>query len=93
MNTSIILVKAPRGHDEIATRAHRLSPLARRLLIIADGQRTVAELAAELDREMRDTALHEALRFLLDDQYLCARNEYDEVVRSPLAARFASPSP
>lgn len=70
MDTNAVLLKTPRGREEIRTRAHGLPPIARRLLIIADGRRTVAELAAALDREATDAELHEALGQLLDGQYL-----------------------
>lgn len=39
-----VLEKTPKGRDELATRAHRLQPGQRNLLIMADGKRPVAEL-------------------------------------------------
>ncbi|MDZ7749711.1 MAG: hypothetical protein U5K43_13630 [Halofilum sp. (in: g-proteobacteria)] len=78
MDADTVLLKSPRGREEIGTRAHALSPLARRLLIMADGRRSVAELAAELDRTARDDAVQEALQLLFDDGYLHVRDEYDE---------------
>lgn len=70
MDTDAVLLKTPRGREEIRTRAHGLPPIARRLLIIADGRRTVAELAAALDREATDAELRDAFGQLLDGQYL-----------------------
>ncbi len=78
MDTSTILLKSPRGHEEIRTRAHGLAPLARRLLIMADGRHTVMDLAAELGCEAHDGELQEALRELLDGKYLHVWDEYDD---------------
>lgn len=78
VDTSTILLKSPRGHEEIRTRAHGLAPLARRLLIMADGRHTVMDLAAELGCEAHDGELQEALRELLDGKYLHVWDEYDD---------------
>lgn len=40
-----IYAKTAAGHDEIETRARRLTPRARSLLILIDGKRTEADLA------------------------------------------------
>ncbi len=39
-----VLEKTPKGRDELATRANRLQPGQRNLLIMADGRRPVVEL-------------------------------------------------
>lgn len=41
-----ILAKTPLGQEEIQTRALRLPPMLRRLLLLVDGQRRLDELAA-----------------------------------------------
>lgn len=78
MDADTILLKSPRGHDEIRTRAYGLPPLARRLLIMADGRRTVTSLAAELGCGAHDDELQEALHQLLDGKYLHVWDEYDD---------------
>jgi len=78
LERSVILLKSPRGRDEIRTRAHTLSPLERRLLILADGRRSVTELAFVLDRNDDDPELRDALQRLIDERYLHIRDEYDE---------------
>lgn len=78
MEPHAILLKSPRGHDEIRTRAHRLPVLARRLLIMADGRHSVAELAAELDCGADDGELQQALRQLIEGRYVLIRDERDE---------------
>lgn len=79
MEPHAILLKSPRGHDEIRTRAHRLPVLARRLLIMADGRRTVADLAAELDCAPDDGKWQQALRQLLDGRYVLVRDDRDAI--------------
>ena len=70
MDAQTILLKTPRGREEIRTRAHGLSNLARRLLILADGRKPARELAQELDRPLDDAELQVAFQQLLDEQYL-----------------------
>jgi hypothetical protein len=77
MDIDAILLKTPRGREEIRTRSHRLSPMARRLLIIADGQHTVTELAADLACGKRDRELHETLEGLVEGQFLHIRDDFD----------------
>jgi hypothetical protein len=72
-----ILLKSPRGREEIETRAHDLSPLARRLLIMADGRHTVSDLARELACSPVDPGLLETLQQLVDGRYLHVSDEYD----------------
>lgn len=45
-NPAAVFAKTPTGQEEIQRRALGLPPLARRLLVLVDGRRTVAELAA-----------------------------------------------
>jgi len=62
-----ILEKTPKGRDELATRANHLTPGQRNLLIMADGNRRVAELlkaGADPERCLL------ALRGLLEEGYL-----------------------
>lgn len=76
MEAQSILLKTPRGREEIGTRAHDLGTLARRLLIMADGRQTVAELAAVLDRSPDDVDLQRAVQTLLDGYYLLVEDDY-----------------
>ncbi len=77
MDINAILLKTPRGREEIRTRSYRLSPMARRLLIIADGQRTVTEIAADLACGKRDRELHAAIESLVEGQFLHIRDDLD----------------
>lgn len=77
MDIDAILLKTPRGREEIRTRSHRLTPMARRLLIIADGQHTVTELAADLACGKRDRELHDTLEQLVEGQFLHIRDDFD----------------
>jgi hypothetical protein len=70
-----VLLKTPRAAEEIRTRAHGLPALSRRLLIVADGQRPVAELAAQLDRQPEDPEVRAALNALIDAQFLQVRDD------------------
>ena len=81
MDINAILRKTPRGREEIHTRSYRLSAMARRLLIIADGQRTVTELAADLACGKRDRDLHDALEGLVEGQFLHIRDDFDGLTR------------
>lgn len=93
MDTDAVLLKTPRGREEIRTRAYGLSPIARRLLIIADGRRTVAELAAALDREATDAELRDAFGQLLEGQYLHVSDAEAPGVRSaPEAGAMHAPA-
>lgn len=92
MDSETILLKSPRGREEIRSRAHDLPPLARRLLIMADGQHTIADLAAQLERGVHDDELRQALQLLVDGRYLHVRDEHDDrTVRPPGSARPAPP--
>lgn len=78
-----ILLKSPRGREEIQTREHDLPSLARRLLIMADGQHTVGDLARELACQPDDPRLRETLEQLVDGRYLHISDEYDRRRRGP----------
>lgn len=78
-----IVLKSPRGREEVQTRAHDLPSLARRLLIMADGRRTVSDLARELACDPDDPTLYETIQQLVDDRYLHVADEYDRRDRRP----------
>jgi hypothetical protein len=59
--------KTPKGTQEIETRAHRLSPRLRSVLILVDGRRSDDEL-----RTLVPLGFDEALRSLLDDGFIDA---------------------
>lgn len=83
-----ILEKTPKGREELATRAHHLLPGQRNLLIMADGNRPVAELlkaGADPERCLL------ALRGLLDDGYL-VRNAAASPSVAPVSL-FAADAP
>ena len=85
-----ILRKSPRGREEIQTREHDLTPLARRLLIMADGQHTVSDLARELACTPADSGLLETLQQLVDGRYLHISDEYDRRRRPPGGGKQAT---
>jgi len=70
MRLDTVLVKTPRGREEIRTRAHPLSALQRRLLILADGRRTVGEMTGQLGCSASDTAVGDALDSLERERYV-----------------------
>jgi hypothetical protein len=90
IDNDTILLKSPRGREEIQTRAHDLSSLARRLLIMADGQHTVSALARELACQPDDPGLRETLEQLVDGRYLHISDEYDRRGRGPGRGRHAT---
>ncbi|MDR2837930.1 MAG: hypothetical protein LBV49_05070, partial [Azonexus sp.] len=47
----VIFAKTAKGHKEIATRPSQLTPRQRRVLIMVDGKRNVAELREMLQNE------------------------------------------
>ena len=65
-----ILVKTPRGSAELSERTDGLCPLARQVLILADGKRTVAELAAELGLPASNGRLRHVLVTLERGRYV-----------------------
>lgn len=77
MDANMILMKSLRGREEIETRAYGLPALERRLLIVANGQSTVHELAEQLDRSVDDEALQQALDNLIAGHFVHVLDEYD----------------
>ncbi len=65
-----VLVKTPRGREEVAARSGHLSSLARHVLILVDGQRTVIELADALAQPLNGLAFREALIALERGRYV-----------------------
>jgi len=90
IDNDTVLLKSPRGREEIQTREHDLSLLARRLLIMADGRHTVSDLARELARHPDDPGLHETLEQLVDGRYLHISDEYDRRKRGSGRGRHAT---
>lgn len=70
MRPDTVLTKTVRGREEITTRAHALSGLQRRLLILADGERTVGEMAEMLGRSGSDPVVLRDLKWLEAGRYL-----------------------
>ena len=70
MDLRSVPTKTPRGREELRTRAHKLSVLARRLLIVSDGRHTVEELALGLGLSERDPEVQITVRDLIEGQYL-----------------------
>jgi hypothetical protein len=58
--------KTAAGRQEIDQRQHRLCPLERRLLIMADGRQDVAALSAGLGYRSDDEAVRSAIHALID---------------------------
>lgn len=75
----MILVKTPRGSAEMAQRSGALSSLERRLLILIDGQRTVADLADMLDRSRTAFDFQQALTALERGRYVDRLEEMGHV--------------
>jgi hypothetical protein len=57
--------KTPKGFAEVETRAHRLTPRVRNVLILLDGARTLEEL-----RAMVSQGLDESLQVLLGGEFI-----------------------
>ena len=93
MDGNTVVFKTPRGREEIGSRAHDLDSLSRRLLIMADGTRTIADLATQLDRAPNDAALVAAVDGLLAGRYLHTPDDYHQPapaawpLRAPARAR------
>lgn len=80
MSPDTVLVKTVRGREEIATRAHALSAMQRRLLILVDGTRSVAAIAESLGRSTTDPLVLRDLKVLERDRYVDRADEVDVVV-------------
>lgn len=70
MRSDTVLNKTVRGKEEIASRAHALSAMQRRLLILADGTRTVSEIAEMLGRAASDPVVLRDLRSLESGHFI-----------------------
>lgn len=75
--------KTALGHAEIETRAHRLSPRLRSLLILVDGKRDTAALAALVPQQLEDS-----LQALLDQGFI-----EGQVAAAPPVAPATFPAP
>lgn len=80
--------KTPKGFSEIETRANRLTPRLRALLIVVDGRRTAEELRALVGAEL--TA---SLQGLLDGGYIEALEIAGPATSPPQAAARVAPAP
>lgn len=74
-----VLVKTARGSAEIAQRSGALSSLERRLLVLIDGHRTVADLADILDRSPCGFEFRWALTALERGRYIDRQEEIGQV--------------
>lgn len=77
MSPDTVLVKTVRGREEIATRAHALTAMQRRLLILVDGRKSVAEMAEMLGRATADPLVLRDLKVLERDRYVDRADEVD----------------
>lgn len=93
MNRNQILVKTPKGQDEIRTRAHKLTPRLRRLLIMVDGRSSVTDTLQRLQALGDD--LEEQLAELLAQGFLApagaaaAVEQYAESTVAAVIPQFA----
>lgn len=74
-----VLVKTPRGSAEMARRSAALSSLERRLLILIDGHRTVADIADLLGRAASAFDFQQALIGLERGRYVDRLEEIGHV--------------
>lgn len=88
MKPGTIPVKTDKGRHEIQERTDVLSAVQRRLLILADGHRTVNDLGAFV----RVGELDAALAYLLQFGYITADGEPVQLL-APVAPGFASAVP
>lgn len=79
--------KTAKGHAEMATRAHRLAPRLRQMLIVVDGQRSDDDL-----RRMIAQQADEALRALVDGGFIEAISTRAPAPARPAAAVVAAPA-
>jgi len=90
MTPDLRFVKTEKGHEEIRTRAHRLSPKLRSLLVLVDGIKSVGELLAAA------TALgggREALDALIQEGFVAAAPSGAPVAPEPAMAVPADTPP
>ncbi|MDX1608710.1 MAG: hypothetical protein R3225_01150 [Halofilum sp. (in: g-proteobacteria)] len=74
-----VLIKTVRGREEIKTRAHDLSAMQRRLLILVDGVRSVAEISDLLGRSKSDPIVMRDLKVLERERYVDRADEVESV--------------
>lgn len=74
-----VLIKTVRGREEIKTRAHDLSAMQRRLLILVDGVRSVAEISDLLGRSRSDPIVMRDLKVLERERYVDRADEVESV--------------
>jgi len=86
IDENCLLVKTPRGREEITLRSHDLHPLQRRLLIVADGTKTVADLRAM--RLTQDT--DDIIRLLIGKELIAIERR---VGTMPATAAAVTPAP
>ena len=86
MSPGTIPVKTDKGRLEMADRTNLLTAVQRRLLILADGQRTVNDLGIFV----RAGELDAALAYLFEFGYVVAHGE-PVALSPPAAPGFASP--
>jgi len=79
MAPETVLSKTGRGREEIETRAHGLTALQRRLLILIDGQRTVAAITQELGRAVGDPIVTHDLKLLESEHLIDEAGEVQSV--------------
>jgi hypothetical protein len=72
MDHSLVLIKTPKGQDEIRTKALKLSARLRRLLIMVDGHSTVEQMLSRLTALGDETET--LLESLVTDGFLAPRN-------------------
>jgi len=79
MHADTVLIKTVRGRDEIRTRAHDLTAMQRRLLILADGERTIGSIAEMLGRPESDPVILRDLKWLEAGHYVDHAEEVNSV--------------
>jgi len=79
MRSDTVLVKTVRGREEISSRAHELTAMQRRLLILTDGERTVGEMAEMLGRAQSDPVVMRDFKWLASGQYVDFADEVHSV--------------
>ncbi len=88
---NIILVKTPAGRAEMTERAQGLSMLERRLLILSDGTRTLAQLQTMLNMPVDAMVQRLQSMGLLISSGGSAQNSAAPGLRSAMPAKFAAP--
>lgn len=88
MDESIIFMKTPKGTEEIANRSGALSLMVRRVLIMADGQRPVRDLASWVRAGEIDGVMQ-----LLESQGYVQRVDPSTIRIPPAASPIPVPPP